>query len=152
VCIAFLLRFDEVIYAGLPDAAERQHILERARSRAAADGAPWHSSVSTAQLAARTASYSGADLAGLVRNASVAALQRGLEREAAAAATANSSETIANSADSSSVSQADAEMELVLDQACFERALARTNPSSDAAAVLRYTRWAQRWSRRFMPT
>jgi SpoVK/Ycf46/Vps4 family AAA+-type ATPase len=149
-----LHRFDEVIYAGLPDAAEREHILERARSRAAADGAPWHSSVSTAQLAARTASYSGADLAGLVRNAAVAALQRGLEREAAAAAAAvaNSSETTANSADSSSVSQADVEMELVLDQECFERALARTSPSSDAAAVQRYTRWAQRWSRRFMPT
>jgi SpoVK/Ycf46/Vps4 family AAA+-type ATPase len=81
-----LHRFDEVIYAGLPDTAEREHILSRARSRAAADGAPWHSSVSTAELAARTASYSGADLAGLVRNAAVAALQRGLEREAAAAA------------------------------------------------------------------
>jgi SpoVK/Ycf46/Vps4 family AAA+-type ATPase len=150
VCFASLHRFDEVIYAGLPDAAEREHILERARSRAAADGAPWHSSVSTAELSARTASYSGADLAGLVRNAAVAALQRGLEREAVAAT--NSNEAAVSSADSSSVSQADVEMELVLDQACFERALARTSPSSDAAAVLRYMRWAQQWSRRVMPT
>ncbi|KAG5188914.1 P-loop containing nucleoside triphosphate hydrolase protein [Tribonema minus] len=69
-------RFDEVIYAGLPTAAARRAMLEAARAAAAAAGAPWHGGVDAAAVARRAHGFSGADVAGLVRGAAAATLQR----------------------------------------------------------------------------
>lgn len=72
-------RLDKLLYVNLPDAQERGEIL-----RAVGRATPWASDVDLATVARdpRCETFSGADLAALVREASMAAVRESIEGEA----------------------------------------------------------------------
>ena len=67
-------RFDELVYVPVPDEAGRLHVL-RIQTR----GMPLAADVELAEVARRTAGYTGADLGDVVRRAGLLALRQDLE-------------------------------------------------------------------------
>lgn len=118
-------RFDKIIYAGLPNEAERREIFSVSREKARAEGSPWSEDVDIHYLASITGSYSGADIAALVRCAAVASLQTALK---------------CASADEIKVVPPD---HLTLDAASFAVALKRVQPSNDMHAVKSFENWME---------
>ncbi|CAM9333019.1 unnamed protein product [Laminaria digitata] len=158
-------RFDEIVYAGLPDLKGRQHILRAAKGRMEDSsteppewaetrksarrnntgdgyrGGRWASDVDMAWLSQQTEGYSGADLSSLVRNAAMASL-RAQDDGHGEGKEGSGRRRVSLGA---SGNGAAAEAFLVLTRRHFETALASTRPSSGPEVVARHESWARQW-------
>lgn len=124
-----------------PEAGDQAHA---ARGSAAGGfyGGSWASDVDAAKLSRQTQGYSGADLASLVRNAAMAALQDH-EGGGAGEGGCGRSSSGGGSGDGGGSSRG----VLVLARRHFETALATTRPSSGSEVVAKHEGWARQWHR-----